>query len=517
MNPGDDIDARLLANPHLPAEELARIAAARPDLHRAVAAHPNVYPGLADWIDSAAASPTAPQQSYVQRIIATPNGDGPAATPQPVGRTRKRLATRTKIIAATTIGAVVIAAGAGGAWAVMTFGGAASPEAAAERLIDSALSLDVLGLAGSLAPSEISVFRESLEHLSSLQPAEGEAPLADSLKNLAEAVEITKAGLAFETEEVVDDVSRVTVTEGTVTIDGDPAAIASIMTATVRSNFVALQEQYGFSGAEADRALDTMAQDAEQQLGDVLPYTIDFADLVDAAEQGDGSIMPSVMTVKESTGWFVSPMLSYFDAAYLQRAHWDPDVRPLPSSLPEPQQFATPEEAAEGLSEAVVDLFRTGDTDTLASALPLVERRAVGLYGETFYGEGGFESNLEESIFTTEETAGKTLVSIDSLVMELGDSTSVTRTALTGSCFEYETTSTTSTYSGYSYNDSGSGCLGDLPVLAELDIDNPTLVAVEENGGWFISPIATVGAAASTASASFVELVETGRLDRLID
>ena len=45
-----DPDAEALSNPHTPAAELARIAATRPDLHPAIAAHPHCYPALHQWI-----------------------------------------------------------------------------------------------------------------------------------------------------------------------------------------------------------------------------------------------------------------------------------------------------------------------------------------------------------------------------------------------------------------------------------------------------------------------------------
>ena len=47
-------------NPHTPAAELARIAATRPDLHPAIAAHPHCYPALHQWIAQYQATNPAP-------------------------------------------------------------------------------------------------------------------------------------------------------------------------------------------------------------------------------------------------------------------------------------------------------------------------------------------------------------------------------------------------------------------------------------------------------------------------
>ena len=41
-----------VADPNTSADDLRLIAAVRPDLHTAIAAHPNVYPGLLDWMES---------------------------------------------------------------------------------------------------------------------------------------------------------------------------------------------------------------------------------------------------------------------------------------------------------------------------------------------------------------------------------------------------------------------------------------------------------------------------------
>ncbi len=45
-----DVDARLAADPGTSGEDLARIAAARPDLRAALAANPASYPALVDWL-----------------------------------------------------------------------------------------------------------------------------------------------------------------------------------------------------------------------------------------------------------------------------------------------------------------------------------------------------------------------------------------------------------------------------------------------------------------------------------
>ena len=73
--PPRDPDAEGLSNPHTPAVELARIAATRPDLHPAIAAHPHCYPALQQWIDQYQAATTGSP--------APAAGLAPANTPAP--------------------------------------------------------------------------------------------------------------------------------------------------------------------------------------------------------------------------------------------------------------------------------------------------------------------------------------------------------------------------------------------------------------------------------------------------
>ena len=77
-----DPDAEALGNPRTPAAELARIAATRPDLHPAIAAHPHCYPALHQWIDQYQATTTgSPAPAAGNQAPAA--GLAPANTPAP--------------------------------------------------------------------------------------------------------------------------------------------------------------------------------------------------------------------------------------------------------------------------------------------------------------------------------------------------------------------------------------------------------------------------------------------------
>ena len=95
-----DPDAEALSNPHTPAAELARIAATRPDLHPAIAAHPHCYPALHQWIDQYQAATTgspaptntpatnpAPAADPTTAGTTTPRSDQAQTTPYPAPTT----------------------------------------------------------------------------------------------------------------------------------------------------------------------------------------------------------------------------------------------------------------------------------------------------------------------------------------------------------------------------------------------------------------------------------------------
>ena len=78
--PPQDPDAEALRNPATAPAELARIAGQRPDLHPAVAAHPQCYPALTAWITARSAALHPQPQNAIPQQPAQPS---PPATPFP--------------------------------------------------------------------------------------------------------------------------------------------------------------------------------------------------------------------------------------------------------------------------------------------------------------------------------------------------------------------------------------------------------------------------------------------------
>ena len=103
-----DTDRLAAASPATPAAELARIAAARPDLHPALATNPATYPDLVDWLRTspdpavqaalaqrATAQPEPTQTTLAQAEASTRTADATAnpstsTAPAPAAKTKRR-------------------------------------------------------------------------------------------------------------------------------------------------------------------------------------------------------------------------------------------------------------------------------------------------------------------------------------------------------------------------------------------------------------------------------------------
>ena len=144
---GADADADRLAaaSPTTPPAELARIAAARPDLHPALATNPATYPDLVDWLrtspdpavqdalaqrttppaqpEPAQAEPAQAAQAQAEaptQAADAPTNPPPASAPAPATKTGRRTGLpRPAVIAAVVLVTVLVISGA--AWAGIRF------------------------------------------------------------------------------------------------------------------------------------------------------------------------------------------------------------------------------------------------------------------------------------------------------------------------------------------------------------------------------------------------------------
>lgn len=569
------------------AERLAEIAQQHPELASEIDAHPNAYPELRQWIreQQAANQPQladsqAPQaQQFTGSTVpigqqeATPFpttpfdanaantgfGGGPGGyDPSTLGAPAPRSRGRSILWISLASALVLLLAIGGGVWWFIgsKLGGSASPEAAAEKLVKGFTTLDPLTLYGSFAPSEFAAFEESARRLTSIKPTEESTyDLDEASKKLAEAIDVqTTREIVVEADELAEEVQRVTYVDGAIKINGDKDEIVDLYLDVVRENAKTLSDEF-----EPD--YDALEEGLRESLD--LPYTIDFKDI---AQDMEGSPFDGVtlVTVKEGGSWYVSPMMTVADYAYLD-AEASGNAGKLGDAVVAGKPSETAVEAADALGNAVVEFAEgSGELEEIAERLPLAERRIVSIYGPALIPEDASWSNeidLEQSYQADKEdssrveieslTGGNSYTDLDS-GLKLENWWSLERSGndycvTTHGEWAYNANDSSGTYDqgdlfDLYYEDyyfdydtfddflenfglepdwqvkssENSGCLSDVPLSDELGLNEIDIIGVEEGGGWFISPIATVADATAIVSERLAKLAEEGKLDDTI-
>ena len=228
----------------------------------------------------------------------------------------------------------------------------------------------------------------------------------------------------------------------------------------------------------------------------------------------------SVVAVNEGNDWYISPLMTGADFGFRSTsgaASWGDNEIMLGHSIPEATQFSSSEEAATGLANAIAN----GTPRELAKVMPLPERRLLAVYGPTLTNNIERESLWEEDLlvnppqnpeFTSSTDDGITLVSPTHVTLDYshywGGSASVT---IDNTCIRIKEDS-----------DQYQSCLENGPddfgpplnILSQLGLSF-SAVAVEENGGWLMSPLQTIYYQGNTLLGNLITLNNEGRLDEL--
>jgi len=530
---------REAGDPATPGARLAEIAATEPELGATIAANPACYPALLDWLaqygDSAAQAAVASRQAAddtpatsvaaVTSVTPSPIVDPFApTTPAPSAAPAASLAsaasagtasprtTRTKgavIIAVAVVGSLVIGGGIAAAMFLPRVLPATSADGAVDKLIQGAISLDPLSLGGALAPSEVSALTSPLGRLGEIEIDPDQQQTAqEALERLTAAITVTADGLEYDTDEIAEGVERVSVTRGTIEIDGDEDDIADAYADLMRVYIVEQYEAMDMDTDDAEDAVDDMRDSIADQLD--LPVELDFRDIED--ELG----FPfSLVAVHEGTGWYVSPLLSMADFYYqaAEASNYNDPGR-LGDEVPDPVAAPDAAEAAAQTLTAALNTDAGRDYwEELAATLPLAERRLVAIYGPAFgddpweeWNDRDYELELARADF--ENVDGSHAVP-DEVTVEWNLGYEDYEMTIDHSCVDWRR-------EGSTYTDTFDGCLDDLPIdLDELGLDEPSLVAVREGGGWQISILDTLGEWSATAVDNLIRLSKDDDLDRL--
>jgi len=345
------------------------------------------------------------------------------------------------VVALLTVGAVAVQALVGG-----RDGGASSPEAAVAGLVDAVAAEDPVAAVAALAPDEVRSLGDLITEIEDRAQDEGLAPEGDTFAG----IDLTAEDMEYEVDELGDGVARVTITDGTLGYSFDPDRLSE----------------------RSRRLVD--AEDSEGEL-----------DISDEGEDfGEDAFL---VAVRRGGGWYVS--LAYTMAEYmvdgldLPEADFDaqPDLR---DPAPDPEA-------------AVVDLVEAlgqGDAREIAAGLPEDEWQVLVPYEEALSEllEGPDGEGLEADLEVTEA---------DLDVQDLGDGARrVKILGAEGTVEGYDGEEIEWELDGWCFRTAGDEDLWDeLCDLVEgsylartVQDETPSVVVVEERGGWVVSPVRTV-------------------------
>ncbi|KAB1644438.1 MULTISPECIES: hypothetical protein [unclassified Pseudoclavibacter] len=532
-------------DPATSAARLAEIAVAEPGLGSLIARHPNVYPGLLDWLGSegdqraraevarlrsteasgrqAADLATKPATGEGGPPPRLPHNTPPAGsalqpaqpewsssqptTPERPGADEPPTATkkgRRWIWITAIVVVIALAIGGGAWWAVRSIvgGGHSSPEAAAVSLIDGLSAKNPVKLLESVAPSEAAVLtplvQQSATHASDSGLGAEATDVLQSLQQVVQLIDVEQKDVSTRQESIADDeVSKVTFVSGTLTVSTtDEDALAQRL-ADLSNSVAAMQGRPG---------RQTTPEQMQRQID--LPQTIDLA------KPDEHSTLPlSMVTVKESGKWYFSPLLTAGEAALGSYNEQHPSAqvqRGRVLSAAEAPGASSPEEALSTTTKAVVDAMQSGRYDDVAKSLPTAERRAFSLYGQPFAERLGRPSSspqvrLGQTPGSSTVSGDQARVMPDGYVLDFPMSGQYVR-------LEIRQLKVTMTVQGRPVTID----FGEPPQAGELGIDQFSFIAVKEQGGWYFSPLSTMADVTSTISGKIMRLQDEDRLDSVL-
>ncbi|WP_062515872.1 hypothetical protein [Demequina gelatinilytica] len=537
-------DAEVL-DPHTAPARLGEIVQQRPDLGAAVARHPQAYPALLDWLaaygdpqaratvaalrtpEPASFTPAGPltaghapaQAGYVAAhaapvAVADPVAPAPEqADVDVLGATRPR--PRGRVVAGIVAGVVVLALAAGGAFAYFTFlHGAGSPQSAVEKLVDGALSGDMVALGTSIAPSERELFQDLADGFDEIaqQRLGGVADAEESfdVEAILDTVDVDLRGMVYETEELAEGVAVVRITGGVIEADVDKGPFIDAVMEQYEAAATAGLEEMGYDPSMIDSELDTARDAIDSWVDETFPWTFDIAQVLEEqAEHVDpdaGDLSPLAFVTVDEGGWYVSPMLTVAElASYAAVGRVDHG-----GAVVDALAFATPEQAVTGTADAVEEFFSTHDLEALAAVMPLPERRLLSIYGEPLLDEvdwsGAPELTLDITDVDVATDGGRAVAEVLAFLVavEPTDGGSPSTVRYDDGCMTVET----------SYQE--ELCLSDAPPLEMLGIDDLTLTVLKEGDGWLVSPFATLGDYLVRVTEGYADASEDGSLEELM-
>ena len=418
------------------------------------------------WSDPGTTPPTGPSSpppplppttplSGPPTTMAFPPGHGGAegGWSDPESKPRRPGRWRTIAIGATIAGLV----GVGGYFAadfLLGGGGADSPTAAVEQLVDSVDRADLIGIADILNPTEV----PGLEDLATKVSTKHGELVTKSEDDGLGGLDLEVADLELDVQMESDRVARVTVANGEIQVRSAAAALPAAVT-------------------------DRLDEEERQDL-DSFSANID-----DFEEEFDRDLF--VMVVEEDGGWYVSP--------YLTAAEYLVEVYDLPSGDfdaygAEPDTDKGAKDAVEAVEE-LADAVNSGDPDDVLAVLPSDTVKVASVYEDALsdYLEDQFSGGkYPQGIFdlkdvgsdTRELGDGSVMIDLDGARFQVATDwdreyvDDFREVEVDGTCF-HET---------HEKCNESDGSEVDL-LASRLGIETIGLVAREVDEGWKVDPV----------------------------
>ncbi len=336
-------------------------------------------------------------------------------------------------------------------------GGADSPEDAAKALASALDHEDPAAAASAVVPEEVRSLGDVFDAIEGRAQEVGIAPKSKPYAG----IDIKVEDLEFDVDQLSDDVAKVTVRDGSVS----------------------------YKVKESDLSEDAKAIAEREELD--TSGKLDASDFDDEDSSLNIDSDPYLIAVKRSGGWYIS--LAYTAAEYYATGADLPEGRfdPTPTDT---KPAATPEGAVEQFADAVGNV----DLDAVAEASDPGEWSVLDVYRRTFeealerqQDQGnlnGVDFKVSDSDLKVEDLgkdAKKVVVEKASgkVSWDGYDGTESREWRFDGSCLEID--------------DEESGCIrGDAGTWKTLGFDQAYVVTVKVDGGWVVSPTATVVALA---------------------
>ena len=374
---------------------------------------------------------------------------GPNTPPAPKGPKKRSR----KVIILVSVLVVLLAVGLGAFFYVQNLirGGASSPQKAADQLIESIETKDMIGVATLVPLEEREPIQRIQEHLADKMDEFG---LEAALEKVGEDDELSDEEFSFdgvtiafegvepEIEEIDESTALIRYTTGEVKVDIDPEAT----TGTLRSIFDSLDEM--------EKTSETV------ELGELGP---------------DGSPLTLVATERDGR-WYISPMYSVAEMVNASESY---DRGSVPDAS---TGSDSPAEAAKAMVEAIPAVASEGSLSPLAGTLSIHEGSLLYLYQDMFddamSGMGGEEISVSDVRFTEGDKDGNRAIAVvENIKLENDYGDEIT---LTAECIKGE-------------SDSDSFCLNGSGYTVEPSaqmfggLQNLSVTTLKENGKWRVS------------------------------